>query len=270
MIRLELYSHLEFRLSLKSVLPLKLHGLGGHEIAAIPLLYGKDYTPLGEFFRCQTTAEAPELLEIIGSTARIDDLGAGLAGGRIIVSGDAGHNLGAGMSGGTITVAGSVRHGAANGMRDGFITISGHAGDDLGSDLNQGCGPMSGGSVTVTGNVGDQAAHRLQRGTLLIGGNLGIGAASRMNGGTIAVKGRIASAVGILAQRGTILALGGVAAVPPSYADCGHHELLIHRLLGASLRKTTAADFADAFLQKPKPQRLLGDRSCGGMAEIWL
>ena len=91
-----------------------------------------------------------------------------------------------------------------------------------------------------------------------------------MNGGTIAVMGRIESAVGILAQRGTILALGGVLALPPSYADCGQHELVIHRLLCANLRSTGAADFADRLAQKPSRQRLLGDCSRGGMAEIWL
>ena len=158
MISLELRAQLEFRLSLKSVLPLNLHGLSSLDIAKLPLLYGKDQAPLGEFFRCQTSAETPELLEILGSTARIDDLGAGLAGGRIKVTGDVGHNLGSGMVGGAITVSGSARHGAAHGMRGGTITIRGNAGDGLGSDLNEGCGAMSGGSVTVAGNVGEHAA----------------------------------------------------------------------------------------------------------------
>ena len=271
MIRLELKHQLEFRLSLKGILPATLSDKSPAEIAAIPLLYGKSTLPLGAFFRCDFSGELPnDGIELLGSTARIDDLGAGLAGGRIIVSGDVGHNLGSGMAGGAITVSGSARHGAAHGMSGGTITIHGHAGDGLGSDLNEGLGPMTGGRVTVAGHVGDHAAHRLHRGTILIGGNLGIGAASRMSGGTIAVKGRIDSAVGILAQRGTILALGGVAAVPPSYGDCGQHELVIHRLLCGFLRKTGAADFADLLAQNSSPQRLLGDRSNGGMAEIWL
>ncbi|MDI9407846.1 MAG: formylmethanofuran dehydrogenase subunit C [Candidatus Pacebacteria bacterium] len=270
MTRLVLKNPLQFRLSMAGILPQNLGSQTLSEIEKIPLLYGNRRSPLGEFFTVSKTSGSEDGLEIIGDGSRMDEVAAGMIGGTVTIEGNLGHSVAAAMTGGVVTVMGSVGHGAGHGMKGGGLIISGDAGDGLGSDLNEGHGPMTGGVIRVAGKVGDQAAHRLNRGVILVGGSLGKGAATRMNGGTVVALGKIDSGLGVMSQRGTILALGGVQSLLPSFADCGNHDLVIHRLLGQGLRQIGAEDFAARLASSESLHRYLGDCAVAGMSEIWL
>ena len=61
---------------------------------------------------------------VLGSVANVNGLGAGMAGGELIIDGDAGDRVGAGMTGGVVDVRGNVRHDAGAAMGGGVLRVS--------------------------------------------------------------------------------------------------------------------------------------------------
>ena len=103
-LRLTLTSRPPARVDLSPLTAQPLAGRSAAEIAAISLVVGNRRVRLDELFRI--TGTPGEALEIAGGDDRLDRIGAGLAGGRIVVEGDAGAYLGQRMTGGSITVSG--------------------------------------------------------------------------------------------------------------------------------------------------------------------
>ncbi len=228
-LRLTLISRPPQRVDLGPLTAQPLAGRSAAEIAAIPLVLGNRRIRLDELFRVSGTPG--EVLEIAGGDDRLDRIGAGLAGGRIMVEGNAGAYLGQRMTGGCITVAGRTGVFAASGMKGGEIRVAGDAGDFLAAAIPGDHQGMQGGLVLVGGNAGDRAGDRMRRGALIINGSAGDYCASRMVAGTIAVGGTVGRSTGMAMRRGTVLLRSTPSGLPVTFNDCGSFPLTILSLL---------------------------------------
>jgi formylmethanofuran dehydrogenase subunit C len=148
---------------------------------------------VGDLF--EVSASPGEGVRLVGDLARMDGIGAGLAGGTLVVDGDAGWYLGQGMRGGAIEVRGSVGPqaggalpGAKRGMTGGEIVIRRSAGPGLGAGLRRGL-------IAVEGDAGDSAGRA-------------------MLAGTVVVFGAIGADPGLWSKRGSVVALRSVT--PPA------------------------------------------------------
>ena len=97
-----------------------------------------------------------------------------MAGGELIIDGDAGDRVGAGMTGG---LGGRARQRAATtpalAMGGGVLRIAGNAGDRLGAAAPGASKGMTGGEIVVGGSAGSEAAARARRGLVVVGGDAG-------------------------------------------------------------------------------------------------
>ena len=188
--------------------------LGVREIAALPAWAGTRQGALGDFFKVR--GERSARVCVLGSVANVNGLGAGMAGGELIIDGDAGDRVGAGMTGGVVDVRGNVRDNAGAAMGGGVLRVSGNAGDRLGAATPGAFRRMTGGEIVVSGSAGSEAASRTRRGLVVVGGDTGSFAARAMIAGTLVVLGRTGAEPGRSSKRGTIIAVGGID-VPGTY-----------------------------------------------------
>lgn len=266
MIRLRLKSGLQSRLSLEGILPEKLAGLPASEIARLKLRDGNRDAGLGEWFDIDVAEGVEDRLEIDGGGDRLDAIGAGMSTGEIVVEGNAGASAGLAMTGGRLAIAGSAGHGAATAMRGGEIRIGGDAGDQLGGALpGEGSG-MSDGTVIVAGSAGRGVGDRLRRGLIIVAGSVGPFCGARMVAGSIIVGGALGDHPGLAMRRGSIVALGAVTRLPPSFADCGVHDLGVQRLLAQLLVRHGFLELAQRLVPL---RRWFGDLAERGKGEIF-
>jgi formylmethanofuran dehydrogenase subunit C len=202
-------------LELECLTPDRLATLGEREIAALPAWRGARAARIGDFFTVRGARSAR--VRVAGSTAALHSLGAGTAGGELVIDGDAGRGVGAGMTGGIVDVRGSVGDDAGLAMAGGTLRVSGRAGDRLGAAAPGASRGMTGGEIIVAGAAGAEAAARVRRGLVVVGGDAGPRGARAMIAGTLVVLGRAAAGAGVASKRGTIIAVGGIE-VPETYA----------------------------------------------------
>ena len=219
----------EQRLDLSPLVPHRLAGKSATDINRIALQTPKVRVTVGDAFRLRMGDVARIRLE--GACDRLDDVGAGMTGGEIIVAGDVGIQTGRLMTGGRLIIGGNAGPWAASGMKGGMIEIKGSAADRLGGPVAGEVAGMRGGLVIVRGDAGARAGDRLRRGTILIEGNAADYAGSRMIAGTLIVRRKAGVLPGYLMKRGTIILGEGCAALSPTFVDCGIHALLAMRLL---------------------------------------
>jgi formylmethanofuran dehydrogenase subunit C len=248
-------------LDLGPLLPERLAGLAGREIAALPLRLGNREVPLGELVTIRPGDAATVV--IAGSNGCCDRIGAGMGGGELRVEGDAGAALGLGMSGGAIEVSGSVGPLAAAEATGGAVRIRGDAGERLGGAL-PGAGGMAGGAVLVGGRCGDRVGERMRKGLIVVDGDAGAHAAVAMRGGTVLVGGRCGRDPAPLMRRGTLYLAAPPSSLLPTFADDGAHELLWLRLLERHL----AALGRPAALPSRRARRWAGDLADLGKGEL--
>lgn len=224
-------------------------------------------TPLavGDIFSV-TPGDAAEIV-FEGGSERFDNLGAGMTGGRIRVTGDLGQRAGRGMSGGAISVLGSVGRLAGSGMSGGRLEIGGDAGDLLGGPLPGEMSGMTGGVLHVRGGAGARAGDRMRRGLIAIGGNAGEYAGSRMFGGTLVCFGGAGPLPGYLMTRGTLIIGAGAASTAPTFIDTGMHELVALRLIA---RWLIDEGIEGGSLAAARLRRLVGDTAVLGKGEIFV
>ncbi len=253
------------RLDLSGLLPQRLAGLSEAEIEKIELQTTRQRVVVGDAFRLRMGD--PKQVRIEASCDRLDRIGHEMAGGEIVVDGDAGARAGRLMTGGRLTICGSAGPWAASGMKGGVIEIRGDAGDRLGGPLAGEVAGMRGGVVLVRGRAGDRAGDRLRRGTIVVEGSAGPYAGSRMIAGTLVVLGRTGPLPGYLMKRGTIVLGDRSEEMSPTFIDCGVHDLVALRLM---------ADFfgghsprAARLLRRPL-RRLAGDMATLGKGEIFV
>jgi formylmethanofuran dehydrogenase subunit C len=265
MIRLTLKTRPPFRLSLDGMTPDRVAGLAAAELARRPLAAGNRRGVLGDWFGIEVGGDAADRLVIAGGDDRLDDVGAGMADGELIVEGDVGAGAGTAMGGGILRVSGSAGYGAATAMRGGELRIAGDAGDELGGALPGERTGMSEGVVVVGGNAGGFVGDRMRRGLIVVAGAAGPFCAARMLAGTIVVGGVIGTEPGIAMRRGTLMALAGTVAPAPGFADCGVTELTVLRLIGRFLASNGLA----ALAARIGPlRRRVGDLGQNGKGEI--
>lgn len=171
---------------------------------------------LGDFFDVSGSPNGH--LRFTGDLPRVNQLGAGLSEGEVVVDGSVGSDVGIGMSGGAIDVlgnAGSRAGGAAPEARRG----------------------MTGGELVVRGSVGAEAGARMRRGLLVVGGSAGTHAGAGIIAGTVVVFGATGASAGLWSKRGSIVALGGIA-IPSTYAyACTYRPTHLRLMLGRLTRR---------------------------------
>jgi formylmethanofuran dehydrogenase subunit C len=248
--------------------PLNSDALAGKtlvDIAAIELQSGNRTLRADAVF--DIAGEDAGSIVFKNSSAKLDYIGKGQTGGKILVEGDAGAYLGMHLKGGVVEVSGTVGAYAACELKSGEIVIGGDAGDFLGAALVGNKKGMQGGLVIVKGNAGDRVGDHMRRGAILIEGNAGAYLGSRMTAGTIAVSGEVGAYPGYAMKRGTLLLLKAPAALPATFNDCGSHALGFLPLLlkGFQGHKTLFGALADKV---KRVRRYAGDMSGAGKGEI--
>lgn len=258
----------EGRVDLSALLPERLTRLSDEQLAALPLACGNRAIPLGELFAvARDSGRDAGTLTIAGANSRLDRIGAGMSGGRIIVAGDAGLHLGREMSGGSIEVHGSVGAAAAAGLRGGDIEIAGDAGDGLGGALPGEMHGMAGGTVVVRGDAGARVADRMRRGVILVEGDLGPYAGSRMIAGTLIGLGAVGDWPGFAMRRGSLILARSPLRLLPTFAAAGSHELGFLRLLARAYAERSRA-LGDLLSDGSRVRRFAGDLAAHGQGEI--
>jgi formylmethanofuran dehydrogenase subunit C len=251
------------RVDLSPLTPEKLAGLKPREIAALPLVGGRDDLRVGDLFAVR--AGEAETVVIDGGSVLLDMIGAGMGGGTIRVVGDVGARAGAGMRGGRLDVEGSAGPWLAAGLTEGRVSVAGDAGERAGGALPGRMAGMAGGILTIAGTAGPRCGDRMRRG-LIVAGACGPDAGSRMIAGTI-LAGRLGPDAGVLMKRGTLIASALDGPPPPTFVPCGEHDLQVLPML--------AAWIATLGLAAPPtvPRRVLrlqGDMAALGKGEILL
>jgi len=220
---------------------------------------------VGDIFK--VAGDDPSDLLLEGGSERFDNLGAGMTGGRIRVTGDLGQKLGRGMSGGEILVEGGVGRLAGSGMSGGRIEIAGDAGELVGGPQPGEASGMTGGIILIRGKAGARAGDRMRRGLIAIEGDAGPYLASRLFGGTIVCFGRAGDLPGYLMTRGTVIMAGGSQTVSPTFVDTGVHELVALRLIA---RWLISERIEGGSLAAARLRRLVGDTAVLGKGSIFV
>ena len=242
-----------------------LAGLNPDTVSRLPLkeierlALGRDARlKVGDVFRVSGSPGATVAIEAGG--AGLDYAGRALAGGTLIVEGDAGAYAGEAMTGGRLEIRGNAGAFLGTGMTEGVIVVGGSAGDSLGSAVPGEKFGMLGGTVHIGGSIGARAGERMRRGVVVVKGASGASTGSRMVGGTFVVEGGLGDGPGPLMRRGTLVAPSAQSLLA-TFNDCGRHDLkflgLLHRHLVAVLGPLA-----------PKPFPALVRRYAGDMATI--
>ena len=170
-----------------------LRGLEAKGIEEQPLwIEGGGRARVADLF--QVSAAPGDQVRLVGDLSLLDGIGAGLAGGTLVVEGDAGWYLGQGMRGGGIEVRGS-------------------AGPQAGAALPGAKRGMTGGEIVIRGSAGPRLGTGCRRGIIAVEGGVGDGAGRAMLAGTVVAFGPVGAEPGLWSKRGSIVALGSVT--PP-------------------------------------------------------
>ena len=258
------------RVDMTPLTPDRIAGKSLADVGSIGLLCGNRILRADALFELSgSPVAAGDQAEITikKSSSKLHNIGAAMTQGTIEIAGDAGAYVGLGMKGGLIRISGNAGAFAACAMRNGEIRISGNAGEFLGGALIGDRKGMRGGIVRVSGNAGPRAGDHLRRGILMIAGNADDYCGARMTAGTIIVLGQAGDFTGLGMSRGTILLTRPPKGVPPTFNDCGHHDLPFLRLLFNSVRGDQS-EFAALDRFGNRVRRLAGDRGVNGLGEI--
>jgi formylmethanofuran dehydrogenase subunit C len=249
------------RLDLSPLVPERLAGLSREDIEALAIGTTRAKLTVGEAFKVK--GKDAERLHFIGTDDRCDKIGAGLAGGEIVVDGDAGAYLGARMKRGKIEVTGSCGVLAAASMAGGEIAVRRDVGErGAGVAVGETHG-MKGGFLTIGGNAGGLLGERMRRGLVVVGGKAGDYAGGRMIAGTILLKRGAGRYAGYGLRRGSLIFMEKPKHVLPTFGDCGVMEFDYLRLLEKWLRGTGMR-----IKLGGRARRLMGDMAVLGKGEM--
>lgn len=220
-------------------------GLDAKQIAELPVVHGGRPGTLGQFFKVRGGHSS--VVRIEGDLARVDAIGAGMAGGELTIDGSVGRDLGLAMSGGR-------------------IDVRGHAGDNAGGARAGAARGMTGGEVVVRGNVGDEAGARMRRGIIAVTGDGGRGTGEGMIAGTVVVFGKAGPGTGRFLKRGSIVALAPIERPGTFRYACTYRPPHVGLLL-RYLRGRAGVPVADRYVTG-KYERYSGDLAELGKGEI--
>ncbi|MBX6363787.1 MAG: formylmethanofuran dehydrogenase subunit C [Gemmatimonadetes bacterium] len=184
------------------------------EIARLPVWHGSEARALGDFF--DVRGGHADDVRVKGELSRVKHLGAEMAGGRLVIEGDAGPHAGAGMAGGTLRIEGDAAAWAGAEMRGGVLEVRGRVRAYAGGAYAGSRWGMAGGLLLVHGDAGDFLGVRMRRGTIAVAGCAGECAGAEMIAGSILVFGDVGRRPGFGLKRGSIVVHGAVEP-PPTY-----------------------------------------------------
>ncbi|MBS9478865.1 formylmethanofuran dehydrogenase subunit C [Ancylobacter radicis] len=251
---------LEARVDLSGLTPAVACATSLRELEHLAVPYGATSVPLGELFFIEGAPEGVLLIEI--GDERLDGVGAGMAGGELIVDGRVGAWAGRGMSGGVLRISGDAGDFLGAEMSGGRIELAGNAGAHAGGASSGSRRGMSDGVLKIAGSAGERAGARQRGGLILIGGDAGAGLATGMIAGTISVAGSVGTLAGRGMKRGTLL-VNALPELPAGFADTGTHDLVALRLLARRV-----PDLAATLKDVTQARRLVGDTLMGGQGEV--
>lgn len=208
--------HGPLSIDLAGIVPQITRELGREAIEQLPIRADERGVRLGDLFSVAGDA-GDGTIDCRGDFSRVHRLGAGMAAGRIEVTGDAGRHAGEAMSGGVLSIAGSAGDWLAAEMTGGEVLVMGNAGDNVAAALPGSPFGMQGGLVVVMGDVGALAGARMRRGMLAIGGDCGAAAGFEMRAGTVVIGGRVGRYPGLGMRRGSVIALTDHPPVPATF-----------------------------------------------------
>ncbi|BBE70939.1 formylmethanofuran dehydrogenase subunit C [Oharaeibacter diazotrophicus] len=251
------------RLDLSGLVPAALAGKSAAEIAALPIGTTRTGVAVGDVFA--VSGDDGDVLVFDGGSERFDNLGRGLAGGEIRVTGDVGAYCGRAMKAGRITVEGSLRGPyAGTAMTGGTIAVAGNAADATAAAIPGAMHGMAGGLILIGGSAGDYLGDRMRRGVVAVVGTAGAVAGARMVGGTI-LAASLGPRAGRSMKRGTLIA-GAVEALEPTFVPAGDYDHAFLKILNKWLH--TEAGAAAAALVPLDARRWRGDMASLGKGEI--
>jgi formylmethanofuran dehydrogenase subunit C len=251
------------RVTAAGLIPERLQGLRASEVAALTVRCGRQTVAVGDLF--EVSGAGDDQLELVGDLRRVDEIGAGMACGRVLVEGPCGDHLGARMSGGEIVARGGAGSWAGAELAGGLVRISGDTGARLGGAYPGARAGMTGGEIIVSGDAGEEAGAGMRRGLVAVGGQTANGAGLRMLAGTVIALGGIGGEAGLGNKRGSLVS--GAAVNPlPGYAFATRFR---PPALGLQLRRVAALGLTvgDA-LARGGWARWSGDRTELGRGEI--
>ena len=250
---------------LAGILPARVGSQTAAEVARVPITADGRPCELGAVFAVSGSA-ADGRIECRGDFARVHQVGAGLAAGRIDVAGDVGRHAGEGMCGGTLAVTGSAGDWLACAMTGGTVHVGGHCGDNAAAALPGSPHGMQGGAVLVAGSAGHLAGARMRRGVLAIGGGCGVAAAFEMRAGTVVVAGPLGEHPAAGMRRGSLIALSVPLRLPATFA---RGAAWCPPFLPLLLRRLAAAGMGMAVAPAGPWRHWHGDLLTGGRGEVW-
>ena len=257
----ELKAKPDQRLDLSPLVPSRLKDLKQKDIEALPVGTTREKLSVGDAFKF--TGKSASEVRFVGTDARCDKIGAGLAAGEILVDGDAGAYLGAGMKGGKIEVKGNAGVLAGASMAGGRLSISGDVGERAGGILVGETMGMRRGVLTIGGNAGPMLGERMRRGLIVVSGDAGDYAGGRMIAGTIVLKRGVGRGAGRGLRRGSLIFLEPPKDILPTFGDCGVLEFDYLRLLERGLQA-----IGKNIKLGDRARRLMGDMSVLGKGEM--
>lgn len=183
--------------------PEAVRGLALDDVRRLPVQFGNQKQPLGEFFDVTGNTDGDEVV-VEGDAVSLRRVGEEMAEGRITIEGNVGMHVGAEMTGGEIVVRGNVTDWLGAEMHGGRIHVHGDAGHLVGAAYRGSRRGMTGGAILVEGRAGNEVGSTMRRGLIAIGGEVGDCAGFNLIAGTILLFGRcgIRPAAGM--RRGTL------------------------------------------------------------------
>jgi formylmethanofuran dehydrogenase subunit C len=233
------------------------------EIASLPVCYGNETHPLGDFFT--VTGDGSNEIILEGDLSRVKYVGAGMTGGKITSYGSVGMHLGSRMSGGEITVNGDAGDWAGAEMVGGKMHIKGNAGHGLGGAYRGSRHGMNRGLILVDGNTGNETGALMRRGLIAVQGNVGDFAGAFMLAGTLVVFGHLGARAGAGLKYGTLVAYHPPQLLPTFHFDCVYQPGFL-RLILKNLRMK-GLEIADELFTG-NYRRYSGDFNTLGKGEI--
>jgi formylmethanofuran dehydrogenase subunit C len=227
-------------LDAEGLCPDRLAGLSRPEIEQLELWHGNRRAALGELFA--VSGAGAQDVRVDGDLARVAGLGAGMAGGRLTLAGDAGPHVGAGMRDGELIVEGDAGDWTGADMRGGRLVVRGSVGRRLGGAYVGARAGMRGGEILVHGDAGEEAGAGLRRGLIAVVGRAGHAAGLRALAGTIVVLGALGAHPGAGMRRASIVAMTSATLLPTFERACTYRppflRLCLRRLRALGLPVT--------------------------------
>lgn len=220
-------------------------GAGAKDIGDLRVWYGSQPAKLGDFFTVR--GERSARVRIEGHLDRVEGVGTDMAGGELVIEGNAGRDVGAQMAGGT-------------------IEIRGNAGDNAGGARPGAARGMTGGEIIIRGSAGAEAGASMRRGLIVVGGDAGERAGRGMIAGSVVVFGTAARGAGRWTKRGTIVALGPIECPATFRYACTYRPPHL-RLTFVYLRTRYGLPIADRYVTG-RYHRYSGDMAELGTGEI--